>query len=106
MAKSVRCCLVEALEDLTKTELENFKANLNEFPVKEGFRNIPRGPLEKAGALQVSDLLVSYYNQDYAVEVAAKVLSDILNFRKVLKSPENFSAFFAGILISLSKHWL
>ncbi|ETE61413.1 Apoptosis-associated speck-like protein containing a CARD, partial [Ophiophagus hannah] len=76
MAKSVRCCLAEALENLTDTELENFKANLNEFPVKEGFSNIPRGPLQKAGALKLSDLLVSYYCQDYAVEVAAKVLSD------------------------------
>ncbi|XP_026580032.1 apoptosis-associated speck-like protein containing a CARD isoform X1 [Pseudonaja textilis] len=76
MAKSVRCCLSEALENLTDPELEKFKAKLNEFPVKEGFSNIPRGPLQKAGALQLSDLLVSYYCQDYAVEVAAKVLSD------------------------------
>ncbi|KAG8141308.1 hypothetical protein E2320_006942 [Naja naja] len=76
MAKSVRCCLAEALENLTDTELESFKANLNEFPVREGFSNIPRGALQKAGALKLSDLLVSYYCQDYAVEVAARVLSD------------------------------
>ncbi|XP_058035711.1 apoptosis-associated speck-like protein containing a CARD [Ahaetulla prasina] len=76
MAKSVRCCLAEALEDLTDGELEKFKANLNEYPVKEGFSNIPRGPLQKAGPLKLSDLLVNYYCEDYAVEVAAKVLSD------------------------------
>ncbi|XP_032093580.1 apoptosis-associated speck-like protein containing a CARD [Thamnophis elegans] len=76
MAKSVRCRLAETLEDLTAVELEAFKANLNEFPVKDGFRNIPRGKLEKANAIKLSDLLVHHYCNDYAVEVAAKVLSD------------------------------
>ncbi|XP_034275778.1 apoptosis-associated speck-like protein containing a CARD [Pantherophis guttatus] len=74
--KSVRFCLAEALENLTEEELKKFKANLNEFPVKEDFRNIPRGTLQKAGALELSDLLVNYYCEDYAVEVAARVLSD------------------------------
>ncbi|XP_070585857.1 apoptosis-associated speck-like protein containing a CARD [Erythrolamprus reginae] len=75
MAKSARCCLAEALENLTGDELRKFKANLQDFPVKEDFSNIPRGALEKADALRLSDLLISYYCQDYAVEVAAQVLS-------------------------------
>lgn len=77
MAKSVRACLAEALQNLKKLELKAFKANLNEFPVKKNFNNIPRGSLEDANALDLSDLLVHYYCEDYAVEVAAKVLWDI-----------------------------
>ncbi|KAM3821327.1 apoptosis-associated speck-like protein containing a CARD [Vipera latastei] len=74
MARSVRSCLAEALDDLEDVELERFKANLNEYRVNPGFRNIPRGSLQKAGALKLSDLLVGYYCEDYAVEVAAAVL--------------------------------
>uniref|UniRef100_A0A8C5SJH7 Apoptosis-associated speck-like protein containing a CARD n=1 Tax=Laticauda laticaudata TaxID=8630 RepID=A0A8C5SJH7_LATLA len=72
--KSVRCCLAETLEDLTEDELRKFKTNLHEFPVKPGYDNIPRGRLQKADALDLSDLLLGYYTQDYAVEVTAAVL--------------------------------
>uniref|UniRef100_J3SDB9 Apoptosis-associated speck-like protein containing a CARD n=1 Tax=Crotalus adamanteus TaxID=8729 RepID=J3SDB9_CROAD len=76
MARSVRSCLAKALENLEENDLEKFKLNLNEYQVKPGFDNIPRGLLQKAGALKLSDLLVSYYCEDYAVEVAAAVLWD------------------------------
>ncbi|XP_013908042.1 PREDICTED: apoptosis-associated speck-like protein containing a CARD [Thamnophis sirtalis] len=73
MPKSMRGCLEETLEDLTEVELRNFKANLHEFPVKQGYDNIPRGRLQKADALDLSDLLVSFY-EGYALEVTAAVL--------------------------------
>lgn len=73
MPKSIRQCLEETLEDLTEDELRKFKANLHEFPVKPGYDNIPRGRLQKADALDLSDLLLSFYT-DYAVEVTTAVL--------------------------------
>ncbi|XP_070585731.1 apoptosis-associated speck-like protein containing a CARD [Erythrolamprus reginae] len=75
MAKSARGCLAEALENLKPEELNKFKANLQDFPVKKGFSNIARGPLTVADYLTLTDLMISYYCQDYAVEVAAQVLS-------------------------------
>ncbi|XP_015682456.1 apoptosis-associated speck-like protein containing a CARD [Protobothrops mucrosquamatus] len=74
MPKSIRECLEETLEDLTEGELQKFKANLHEFPVKPGYDNIPRGRLQKADALDLSDLLLGFYTEDYAPEVAAEVL--------------------------------
>uniref|UniRef100_A0A8C6Y2T3 Uncharacterized protein n=1 Tax=Naja naja TaxID=35670 RepID=A0A8C6Y2T3_NAJNA len=62
------------LEDLTEDELRKFKTNLHEFPVKPGYDNIPRGRLQRADALDLSELLLDFYNQDYAVEVTAAVL--------------------------------
>ncbi|KAM3821842.1 apoptosis-associated speck-like protein containing a CARD isoform 2-T2 [Vipera latastei] len=74
MAKSIQQCLEETLEDLTEDELQEFKANLHEFPVKPAYDNIPRGRLQKADALDLSDLLLDFYTEDYAPEVAAAVL--------------------------------
>ncbi|XP_063157478.1 NACHT, LRR and PYD domains-containing protein 1a allele 5-like isoform X2 [Candoia aspera] len=76
MAKNVRCRLEEALEGLMQAELRMFKAKLHQFPVKSGYDNIPKGRLEKADALDLSELLVGYYGEDYALEVTAAVLSE------------------------------
>ncbi|KAF7238774.1 Apoptosis-associated speck-like protein containing a CARD [Varanus komodoensis] len=77
MEKTVRDCLVAALEDLADDELKKFKGKLHELPVREGYDNIPRGRLQKADALDLSDLLVSYYTEGYAVEVAAAALGAV-----------------------------
>ncbi|XP_044303746.1 pyrin domain-containing protein 1 [Varanus komodoensis] len=74
---SVRDCLVAALEDLANDELKRFKAKLSELPVREGYDNLPRGRLQKADDLDLSDLLVSHYTEGYAVEVAAAALGAI-----------------------------
>ncbi|ETE61411.1 Apoptosis-associated speck-like protein containing a CARD, partial [Ophiophagus hannah] len=74
MSKSIHQCLEQTLEDLTEDELRKFKTNLHEFPVKPGYDNIPRGRLQKADALDLSELLLDFYSQDYAVEVTSAVL--------------------------------
>ncbi|KAL8176562.1 UNVERIFIED_CONTAM: hypothetical protein K2H54_036345 [Gekko kuhli] len=77
MPKTVRDHLLDALEDLEEEELKKFKGKLNEIPLQEGFANIPRGRLQKADRLDLSDLLLSYYTASYAVQVAVQVLEGI-----------------------------
>ncbi|XP_039389998.1 apoptosis-associated speck-like protein containing a CARD [Mauremys reevesii] len=77
MGKKVRDHLVDTLEELGQDQFKRFKTKLNVFPVKEGYSNIPRGRLEKADVLDVCDMLISYYQEDYVVEVTVAVLTDI-----------------------------
>ncbi|XP_030418412.1 apoptosis-associated speck-like protein containing a CARD isoform X3 [Gopherus evgoodei] len=77
MGKTVRDHLVDTLEELGQDQFKKFKTKLNAFPVREGYGNIPRGRLEKADALDVCDKLISFYREEYAVEVTVEVLTDI-----------------------------
>ncbi|XP_039186156.1 pyrin domain-containing protein 1 [Crotalus tigris] len=74
MSLSVRDYIRKVLRDLTDDEFRTFKANLRDYQVGPGYENIPRGDLENADALKLSDLLVRYYCEDYAMEVASAVL--------------------------------
>lgn len=74
MSVSVRDYIEKVLRDLTDDEFRRFKANLRDYQVGPDYENIPRGQLQNADALTVSDLLISYYCEDYAVEVASAVL--------------------------------
>ncbi|XP_039389997.1 apoptosis-associated speck-like protein containing a CARD isoform X3 [Mauremys reevesii] len=77
MGKTVRDHLVDTLEDLGQDQFKKFKTKLNVFPLRKGYSNIPRGRLEKADVLDVCDKLISYYLEEYAVEVTVELLTDI-----------------------------
>ncbi|CAI5791024.1 recruitment domain-containing 8-like [Podarcis lilfordi] len=75
--RSIRDCLISTLENLGEDELKKFKLKLHEFPVIEGYDNIPLGRLKMADAMDLSQLLLSFYMEDYAVQVMADVLRAI-----------------------------
>ncbi|XP_053120890.1 apoptosis-associated speck-like protein containing a CARD [Hemicordylus capensis] len=77
MGKTVHDHLEDVLDDLTEEELRRFKSRLNRTSVRQGYENIPRGRLEKAGVLELTDLLISFYTEDYSVEVTVQVLDEV-----------------------------
>ncbi|XP_072128136.1 apoptosis-associated speck-like protein containing a CARD [Mobula birostris] len=74
MPRTVRQCIVEALENLGKSQLRRFKEDLSEVQYRPGFSAIPRGRLEGADALDLGRLLVGTYRDDYAAELTLQVL--------------------------------
>ncbi|XP_061447578.1 uncharacterized protein LOC133367498 [Rhineura floridana] len=69
--------LAAGLETLQESELKAFKEQLHEFPVREGFVNIPNRLLEEAKPWSLGTLLLSYYGADYALELKDEVLMAI-----------------------------
>ncbi|XP_037671312.1 pyrin domain-containing protein 1 isoform X2 [Choloepus didactylus] len=72
-----RDAILEALENLTSDELKKFKLKLGVVPLREGFRNIPRGALGPLDAVDLTDKLVAFYREDYGAELTAAVLQDM-----------------------------
>ncbi|XP_032639749.1 uncharacterized protein LOC116826843 isoform X2 [Chelonoidis abingdonii] len=75
--KTTRDLLVNALDDLRESELKNFKHKLTDIDLKEGYDHIPKGKLENAKSLEITDLLIGHYTMDYALEVTTIVLEAI-----------------------------
>nr|XP_034990584.1 uncharacterized protein LOC118094368 isoform X1 [Zootoca vivipara] len=67
-------CLLATLNTLKESDLKKFKYKLRMFPLKEGYVSIPRKLLKKANTWELSELLIAYCDEDYAVEVASEVL--------------------------------
>nr|XP_033799798.1 apoptosis-associated speck-like protein containing a CARD [Geotrypetes seraphini] len=82
MGKTLRDHLVGSLEELQENQLKKFKRKLNEVDLEEGFDNIPRGRLENADPLDIADLLISFYREEYGIRVTVDILESI-NEKKV-----------------------
>ncbi|XP_030065462.1 apoptosis-associated speck-like protein containing a CARD [Microcaecilia unicolor] len=82
MVKTLRDHLVDCLEELEASQLKKFKRKLNEVDLEEGFDNIPRGQLENADPLDIADLLISFYREEYGSRITMNILESI-NEKKV-----------------------
>ncbi|XP_052631070.1 apoptosis-associated speck-like protein containing a CARD [Harpia harpyja] len=69
--------ILRALEELSAAELRRLKAALNRLPLAAGYGTIPRGRMEGADALDLTDLVVGYYREGYGVRVLAEALRRI-----------------------------
>ncbi|KAM9593308.1 apoptosis-associated speck-like protein containing a CARD [Morphnus guianensis] len=69
--------ILRALEELSAAELRRLKAALNRLPLAAGYSTIPRGRMEGADALDLTDLVVGYYREGYGVRVLAEALRRI-----------------------------
>ncbi|XP_041038557.1 apoptosis-associated speck-like protein containing a CARD [Carcharodon carcharias] len=74
MSRTVRQCIVDALDELGKEDFARFKADLREVSLMPTFRKIPWGKLEGAGKLEAAKLMVDFYRDVYAGELAVQVL--------------------------------
>lgn len=77
MGKSVKDHILDALDNMEEAAFKNFRRRLNEVEVEAGYEKIARGKLEKADAMDVADLLISYYRQEYGLRLTLQVLEKI-----------------------------
>ncbi|XP_074854408.1 interferon-induced very large GTPase 1-like [Carettochelys insculpta] len=77
MAKTLKDHLLGTLEDLEEDDLKKFKFKLRGMPLKEDYENICWGTLKKADAIDLTETLISYYQEDYAVEVTVEALKSV-----------------------------
>ncbi|XP_005289599.2 NACHT, LRR and PYD domains-containing protein 3-like [Chrysemys picta bellii] len=77
MTETCQDILLTILEDLVEGQRKKFKLKLSDTELRKGYANIPKGHLEKADVTDMVDLLIRYYQQEYAVEVVINVLDQI-----------------------------
>ncbi|XP_029470640.1 NACHT, LRR and PYD domains-containing protein 3-like [Rhinatrema bivittatum] len=75
MALSARDLLTSVLEDLLEVELRRFKIKLCEIRLEDAPCRIPRGSLERADAMDIAGLMLSYCGEGPAVVLAVQVLN-------------------------------
>ncbi|XP_029462778.1 apoptosis-associated speck-like protein containing a CARD isoform X2 [Rhinatrema bivittatum] len=75
--KTVRELLVDHLEELEEVQLRKFKRKLNEVELEADYEHIPLGRLQKADPLDLADLLIDYYLEEYGVRLAVRILESI-----------------------------
>ncbi|XP_044866472.1 NACHT, LRR and PYD domains-containing protein 3-like isoform X2 [Mauremys mutica] len=77
MTETCQDILLMILEELVEGQRKKFKLKLSDIQLRKGYANIPKGHLEKADVTDMVDLLIRYYQQEYAVEVVINVLDQI-----------------------------
>uniref|UniRef100_A0A452GEW3 Pyrin domain-containing protein n=1 Tax=Gopherus agassizii TaxID=38772 RepID=A0A452GEW3_9SAUR len=77
MTETCQDILLTILEELVEGQRKKFKLKLSDTELRKGYANIPKGHLEKADVTDMVDLLIRYYQQEYAVEVVINVLHQI-----------------------------
>ncbi|XP_067396472.1 NACHT, LRR and PYD domains-containing protein 6 [Emydura macquarii macquarii] len=74
--KTLTDILLQVLEDLEKKDFKKFKHKLSDFDY-EGKRKIPRSKLENADEMDVANLLIQFYGEDSAANVAIEIFDKI-----------------------------
>uniref|UniRef100_A0A8C8RRE8 NACHT, LRR and PYD domains-containing protein 3 n=1 Tax=Pelusios castaneus TaxID=367368 RepID=A0A8C8RRE8_9SAUR len=74
--KTLTDILLQVLEDLEKKDLKKFKHKLSDFEY-EGKRKIPRSKLENADEMDVANLLIQFYGEGSAANVAIEIFDKI-----------------------------
>uniref|UniRef100_A0A8C3HB04 Pyrin domain-containing protein n=1 Tax=Chrysemys picta bellii TaxID=8478 RepID=A0A8C3HB04_CHRPI len=76
--KTMRDHLLDTLKNLLEAELKEFKSKLTDIKLVKGYHShIPRGDLEKAEPVELTELLISHYGGHNAVRVTTMVLEAI-----------------------------
>ncbi|XP_036600416.1 NACHT, LRR and PYD domains-containing protein 12 isoform X2 [Trichosurus vulpecula] len=77
MADTILCCLAGYLEELESAELTKFKMYLGLEAKTERKGRVPRGRMEKAGPLDMAQILVAHWGPAEAWELALRVFNRI-----------------------------
>ncbi|XP_074163323.1 NACHT, LRR and PYD domains-containing protein 12-like [Sminthopsis crassicaudata] len=77
MADAILCCLAAYLEELESVELRKFKMYLGLEAERVGEGRVPRGRMEKAGPLDMAQILVAHWGPAEAWELALRVFNRI-----------------------------
>ncbi|KAM4632217.1 uncharacterized protein O3C94_018747 isoform 2-T2 [Discoglossus pictus] len=77
MVARIKDILKETLENLGEDSFKLFKWKLSAFDVPPEFNKIPKGKLENANVLEVTDLIICYYTIEHGPEIVIKVLEEI-----------------------------
>uniref|UniRef100_A0A2I3SZR8 Pyrin n=1 Tax=Pan troglodytes TaxID=9598 RepID=A0A2I3SZR8_PANTR len=77
MAKTPSDHLLSTLEELVPYDFEKFKFKLQNTSVQKEHSRIPRSQIQRARPVKMATLLVTYYGEEYAVQLTLQVLRAI-----------------------------
>ncbi|CAM5173586.1 unnamed protein product [Eretmochelys imbricata] len=77
MAQCASCKLIKYLNDLESREFQMFKFHLENYPLEDGYKRIPRSKTEVAEAMDIAWAMVQVYQESKALQMAVKILDGI-----------------------------